>query len=470
VNAGGNLHLALLLGYSVLLVGLGLWIGRSVKATGDFFVAGRSLGPGLLFCTMLAANIGAGSTVGATGIGYSRGLSAWWWVGSAGIGSLVLAFTVGPAIRRLAAEHDLQTVGDYLEWRYNRSVRGLVGALLWVGTLAILAGQLIALAWVLDAVAGIPKWAGCLIGGVVMTSYFAAGGLLSSAWVNMVQLAVLLVGLAIALPMVLADAGGLAGLDAALPAGGDYRGFFSMEGLQFAVFLVPAFIISPGLLQKIYGARDDRAVRLGVGLNALVLLVFAFVPATFGMLARALHPGLENPELALPTLLTQNLPPLIGGIALAAVFSAEVSSADAILFMLATSLSRDLYRRFVDPEASDARVLKVARIAAGVGGGAGVAIAIVSPTVIGVLSIFYTLLSVSLFVPVVAGLYLRRVGTPEVLTAILGGVTLVAAIHTATAGAGYGWLTPAMGGLLAAALGCAAVTIARGGRRAEERT
>ena len=465
-----NLHLALLLGYSVLLIGMGLWIGRRVKVTGDFFVAGRALGPGLLFCTMLAANIGAGSTVGATGIGYSRGLSAWWWVGSAGLGSLVLAFSVGPAIRRLAAEHDLQTVGDYLEWRYDRRVRGLVGVLLWVGTLAILAGQLIALAWVLDAVAGIPKWIGCLIGGVVMTTYFAAGGLLSSAWVNTVQLAVLLLGLAIALPMVFSQAGGWAGLDAALPACEGYRGFFSADGLQFAVFLVPAFIISPGLLQKIYGARDDRTVRLGVGLNALVLLLFAFVPASFGMLARALHPGLDNPELALPTLLTQNLPPLVGGVALAAVFSAEVSSADAILFMLATSLSRDLYRRFVDPGASDARVLRVARIAAGVGGAAGVAIAIVSPTVIGVLSIFYTLLSVSLFVPVVAGLYLRRVGTPEALTAILGGVTLVVALHTATGGRGVGPLSPAMAGLLAAAIGCAAVAFvrARRGERREE--
>jgi SSS family solute:Na+ symporter len=173
------------------------------------------------------------------------------------------------------------------------------------------------------------------------------------------------------------------------------------------------------------------------------------------MLARALHPALENPELALPTLLTQNLPPLIGGVALAAVFSAEVSSADAILFMLATSLSRDLYRRFVNPEASDARILKVARIAAAIGGGAGVAIAIVSPTVIGVLSIFYTLLSVSLFVPVVAGLYLRRVGTPEALTA--------------TGGEGIGPLSPALAGLLAAALGCAAVALFRGptGRKEE---
>ena len=82
-----TLHLALLLGYSALLVGLGLWIGRRVSGTKDFFVAGRQLGPGLIFSTMLAANIGAGSTVGATGLGYSDGLAAWWWVGSAALGS-----------------------------------------------------------------------------------------------------------------------------------------------------------------------------------------------------------------------------------------------------------------------------------------------------------------------------------------------------------------------------------------------
>jgi len=112
-----NLHLALLLAYSAGLVALGLWIGRSVTGAKDFFVAGRGLGPGLIFSTMLAANIGAGSTVGATGLGYRDGLSAWWWVGSAGVGSLILAFWVGPAMRRLAAAHDLRTVGDYLELR-----------------------------------------------------------------------------------------------------------------------------------------------------------------------------------------------------------------------------------------------------------------------------------------------------------------------------------------------------------------
>src|SRR4051812_15402924 len=178
-----NLHLALLLTYSAGLVALGLWIGRSVRGAKDFFVAGRGLGPGLIFSTMLAANIGAGSTVGAAGLGYRDGLAAWWWVGSAAIGSAVLAFSVGPRVWRIARDQDLRTVGDFLERRYGRPVRAVITLLLWVGTLAILAGQLIALSWVLNVVAGIPKAAGCIVGGLIVTVYFTAGGLLTSAWV-----------------------------------------------------------------------------------------------------------------------------------------------------------------------------------------------------------------------------------------------------------------------------------------------
>src|SRR6266849_1951731 len=193
-----TLQLALLLGYSALLVGLGLWIGRRVSGTKDFFVAGRRLGPGLIFSTMLAANIGAGSTVNATALGYSRGVAAWWWVGSAALGSAILAFWIGPAIRREAAARDLRTVGDYLEYRYGATVRALIAALLWVGSLFILAGQLFAMGVILETVANIPSWAGCVIGGAVITVYFTAGGLLTSAWVNVVQLAVKIAGFSVA--------------------------------------------------------------------------------------------------------------------------------------------------------------------------------------------------------------------------------------------------------------------------------
>ena len=437
--------------YSAAQIALGLWISRRVRGSNDFFVAGRNLGPGLLFATFLAANIGGGSTIGATGLGYRDGLAAWWWVGSAAIGSVILAAWVGPRVRRIAAQHDLKTVGDLLEWRYDSRVRATIALLLWVGTVAILAGQLIGLAWVLNVVIGIPKLAGCIIGAGVVTVYFGAGGLKSSAVVNVVQLSVKVVGFVIALPIALHAVGGFSGLAAALPDAGTWNPWrHGPSGWMYVAMLMPAFVVSPGLLQKVYGARDDRTVRIGVGLNAAALFVYALMPTVLGMIAAVLHPGLPNRELALPTLFMRDVPFWVGALGLAAVFSAEASAADAILFMLATSLSQDLYKRFVNPAATDRQVLLVARLASVAGGVLGVVVASLSKTIVDALSIFYTLLGVSLFVPIVAGLYMRRPRGGDALAAIAGGVIAVVAAQLWNGGAAIGVFTPAMIGLVAA--------------------
>jgi len=71
-----NLQLTLLIVYSVGVIALGMWTSRLIRGSGDFFVAGRRLGPGLIFVSMIAANIGAGATVGAAGLAYRDGISA----------------------------------------------------------------------------------------------------------------------------------------------------------------------------------------------------------------------------------------------------------------------------------------------------------------------------------------------------------------------------------------------------------
>ncbi len=458
-----SLALAVLLGYAALQVGLGLWMGRKVKGSDDFFVAGRRLGPGLLFSTLVAANIGAGSTVGATGLGFRDGVSAWWWVGSAGIGSLVLAFIVGPRMRQVAAKFSLSTVGDYLERRYSKGVRGIVVLLLWVGTLTILAGQLVAAGKILQVVTGQPAWVGSIIGGVAMTAYFTAGGLAGAVWVNALQLVVEVGVYCFLIPAAISGAGGFGAVVAQAPADPAYWNFWQGggSGWKYLIMLAPAFVISPGLLQKVYGARDDRAVRIGVGLNAVLLLCFAFVPMILGIVARALHPNLTDHELALPTLLLNDLPPLLGAFGLAAAFTTDINTADAVLFMLSTSLAQDLYRGFLKPDATDSQVLKVARGSAMAAGALGVAFAVAAPSVIGSLSIFYTLLSVCLFVPIVAGLFFPRVETREALTSMVVGVLLTLGLHVASAGKGFGVVTPALLGIASAAVTCAAMTVLR---------
>ena len=112
------------------------------------------------------------------------------------------------------------------------------------------------------------------------------------------------------------------------------------------------------------------------------------------------------------------LPKWLGVWTLASIFSAELSATDAILFMLSTSLAVDLYKTFLNPQVSQQRLLTVSR-AASVGAGVlGILLAIVLPSIIAAVKIFYGLIAVSLFVPVLAGLYSRRVLSSAALTSI----------------------------------------------------
>jgi SSS family solute:Na+ symporter len=451
-------YLIALLAYSVFLMALGIIISRRVKSSSDFLVAGRSLGPGRLFATFLAANIGAGSTVGATGLGYRFGMSAWWWVGAAGIGTLLLSQFLGPRLWQIAKQQNLSTLQDYLEFRYGKSVKAIIAALFWCGSLAILAGQLIAMSWILNTVAGIPKAAGCLIGGTVAIVYCAAGGLMASSFVNMFELAVTMTGLLLAVPFALHSVGGWSQMHAAIAAQTPATPLFSITGagakqlFTWIAILVPSFMVSPGLVQKVYAARDVRAVRLGVGLNSLGQAIFAFVPPTLGLCALAAMPHLSNPELALPSAMKFLLPEWLGVFALASIFSAELSATDAILFMLSTSLAVDFYKTFWNPAVSQERLLRASRITAIAAGLAGILAAIALPSIIAAISIFYSLIAVALFVPVLAGLYSRRVLQPAAIAGIFAALAATVVTINLTHNRGFGIVSPPAIGIITAAV------------------
>ena len=459
-----TLHLALLVCYSVTVVCLGIWSARYVRTSSAFFVAGRSLGPGLIFASMLAANIGAGATVNVAGIAYREGLSAWWWSGSAGIASFLLAFFVGPRLWSLAREHGFYTTGDFLEFRYGSSVRGIVTSLVAFGSLWILAAQLIAGASIINVLTGAPRWVGSVVGGAIMTIYFAAGGLLGTAWINSVQLIVMLVGFIFALPYALEVVGGVGAFTSpALPEGFTDITYSSGPGSGWTLLALtgPAFVISPGLIQKSFGAANERAVRLGIAANGAALMLFAFFPVLLGMTARVGLPEVSAPDLVLPRLLMELLPAWLGALAMAAVFSTEVDTCDAILFMISTSVSKDLFKRYIRPTATDDELLVVARIAAVGGGVLGVLLSIYLSTIVQAMTVFYSLLGVSLFAPVVGGLYARRAGSLEALSAIVAGVVTLLVVRYGVAGA-HPWLDPTLSGLIAAGIAFVGVLAFRG--------
>ena len=225
---------------------------------------------------------------------------------------------------------------------------------------------------------------------------------------------------------------------------------------MYLVLTAPSFLISPGLIQKAYSARSESALKLGIGLNALVLMSFAFVPVIFGMAARGVLPSVNSPNDVLPAFLMTALPAWLGALALSAVFSTEVDTCDTILFMLSTSISKDVYKRHINPSASDAQLLRVARAAAAAGGAAGVVLSLVVGTVLGAVQIFYQVMVVTFFVPIVGGIYVRALDTRGAAASIgFGLVGLVAAWTFITPA--FRWADPVLVGVFAAIAAAAVV-------------
>jgi len=436
----------LLVVFSIALIFLGSYIGRTVRGTAEFFVAGRSLGPGLLFSTFLAANIGASSTIGATGHAYRDGLAAWWWNGSAGLGTLVLAFWVGPRIWKEANARGLLTVGDFLEDHFGKEVRAVAALIIWASSFFILCAQLKGAALVLERVAGLNLQVAALLAAGVTVAYFVLGGLKSAAYVNAVQLVVMLGGFLIAAPFAAHTAGGwfVSGTDSSFWSG-------SEVGWSALLLLGPAFFLSPGLLQKAFGAKSPEALTRGVAMAGIALLLFAWLPVVLGMAARSIHPDLQSVEGALPAILL-DVPAWVGSLALAAVLYAELSSADAVLMMLATSGARDFYRGFLRPSATDAHVLGVARALAVAGGLIGFGLTFYFDSVVGAIQLFYQVMIVTLFAPLLGALIFPRSGRWSALTAMLVGVGTLVTTLLATGGAGWGWAPPHFLGLVASAI------------------
>ncbi|MEG1726550.1 MAG: sodium:solute symporter family protein [Acidaminococcaceae bacterium] len=457
-----NLYLLTILGYALLLIAIGWFIGRHVQGASDFFVGNRSFGWPLIFTTLIAANIGAGSTVGVTGLAFRHGVSSWWWIGCSAIGSLLLAYLVGPRVWELAKKYNLYTMGDYLDLRYSRAFRGIISSMMAVGTLALFSGQLIGIAWILNVVAGIEKTLGTIIGAVVVTIYFTAGGLLSAAIVNIVELAVIFLGFCLAAPYALAHVGGWEGMQALVVANmADpvrSTAYFAWDGvgsttiIGYFLMLVPAFCISPGLIGKVYSGQNKRAVRIGTMLNAVVQFGFAFLPLIIGMCAYAAFPQLENPELALPMAMKELMPFSIAAFALAAIFAAEVSTADTVLFMLATSISKDLYKTFFNPEVSEPDLLRFSRRATVVCGVVGVIVALFMSNIITALQIFYSLMTVSLGAPFLFGLFCDKASTQGAFISASAGVVATLLLQFGNSGKGLWILNASSTGILVAVL------------------
>ena len=350
----------------------GLTISKLIKQSDDFFVAGRELTPFILGATITATNLSMFHFISMAGIGYQRGISIIWqnWTGNM---ALVLSgIFVIPVMRRLR----VRSIPEFLEMRYSRSLRVMIGAF-WGLRLCIFLGIFLYIAATAGTV--ITGWnnyfAWLMIFSLIAIMYSAIGGAWAVAIMDSVQFAFIVAGALVTFPIAIHLAGGLKSLSQWFIAHGDtvhLQLVPSGAGEFNWLFILAILLISmkwatvdQAILQRAFGAKNPRIGAQGMVLSGLITTPMAFLWILPGVAMARIHPGISNPDHAIPWLLSHQLPMFgrgILGFVLCGLVAAQVSTITADINSVATLFTSDVYRTLKRKEPSQRQLLTVVRI------------------------------------------------------------------------------------------------------------
>lgn len=409
--------------YMLAMVGIGFYAKTKIKDSADYHLAGRRLGPIMLAGTLAATEIGGGSSVGVASKAYGEwGLSAGWYVVSAGIAIILVSF-VAPYMRRALAT----TVPEVIGRRYGKPSQLIASILSIVASSALTAVQITATASIVNVLTGFDLKLAIIISGAVVVFYTFLGGMWSVTLTDFVQFFIIVFGFAIAVPFALSNAGGVEHVISQLPK--EQLGFTKIGWgtiIGFIVLYFMTFSTGQEAVQRYYAAKDEKTAIWGSIMCGGLMTLYAFIPAVLGLIALATFPNIEE-NSALATVSVELLPPAIAGILLSGVISATLSSASGNLLAVASVYIKDVHGNLFKKELKDETELKASRWIVVITGVGAIGISLFSQQIIPLLVFAFTIRSTGPFAAYLLGLLVERVtknaGLASIIVGTIVGVT-----------------------------------------------
>lgn len=401
--------------YALLIVSVGLWVSRDKKGhqknAEDYFLAGKSLPWWAIGASLIAANISAEQFIGMSGSGFAIGLAIASYEWMAAITLLV----VGKFFLPIFIKKGLYTIPEFIEQRFSTQLKTIL-AVFWIALFVFvnLTSVLYLGAKALDTIIGAGDGS-MLMTAIIGLSLFAAayslwGGLSAVAWTDVIQVVLLVIGGLITT---------IIALDNVLPGGGVWAGLqhvYETVPEKFSMILDRGEIIKPGggdawwdlpglsvligglwvanlyywgfnqyIIQRTLAAKSLPEAQKGIAFAAFLKLLIPIIVVLPGIIAYVMN--LTDGELiassmaqgfltgdgniandnAAPWLITNFVPAGLKGLVVAALAAAIVSSMASMLNSTSTIFTMDIFKPYINPDASQKQMVNVGRLTAAVG-------------------------------------------------------------------------------------------------------
>lgn len=411
--------------YLLFMIGIGVYFARRAHSSeSDYWTAGRSINTFVGSFALFAALASSSSLMGAVGSGVSLGIP---FLFAYGFGAVaILPFTMFLVSGQLQRS-GVSTLPEFFKQRFGKSVQIIAVAIVVIGMTFYMVPQLTASGLIGSYVLGIDYKTAVIVLGIGFTIYAALGGMWAITYTDLFQGAIILIGMLVLSLIILTEHNGFSSLIsdalAVNPTFGDItQPWMSYFGL-FLAFLWFG-IVSPSAVMRNFASRDARTARrsaLWACLLYMLIFVFGLIVASGGATLDIID-KLDNHDMIFISVVEHYMSPVLAGLMLAGLLAAIMSSSDAMLLAISAGVARDIYKEYINKEASEKTITRLGFIVMILASIIGIIFAINPPNLIAIMVgwVGGGLLSAFGF-PLVIGIWWKRANTAGALAGMIGG-------------------------------------------------
>ena len=402
----------------VLLIGL--LVGRNIKNMRDYAIADKAYGLSVLIVTMLATQLGGGTTIGLGSAIFSDGIIAF-------VAALGCVFAYLFIVKFIASKikyfEGSITMGDIMEKLYGKRGKVITGIIGFSASIFLVASQSLSLGYVFEVLLGIERSLGVAIGGFIVVAYAAFGGIKSVIITDVIQFTLVIVMLPLIASFAVTHVGGMSELLAMIPT----EKFIVFQHQKFTQYLVmfliwggvfPIVALRPSMVQRILMSQDKRQVAQMFNIGIPVTITFNVIVVFIAFTALVLYPDI-TPSTALPQVIHHLLPIGLKGLAITGLLAIIMSTADSELNAAGILFAHDVIKPIFDHYKRTVNELRFTKYFTLFIGFSAVIVAMRSDSVVNLVFYGFSLLGALVTTPFIAGIVGLKIDFKSFLIALL---------------------------------------------------
>ena len=424
--------------YTVLVLYLGImafigwYAGRKTNSIGDFFVLSGKAGVVVSGIAYFSTQFSMGTFLGTPGTIYGVGYAGMAISVPGAVFCMILpALLIGRKLITLGHKYGFLTMADYLTDRYHsKNMSGVLGVMMLFFLVPMMGAQIIGAGVIVHVFTGLPEWVGVVGMGIIVILYCMTGGMKGAMMTDVIQGSLMIATAVVTFIVSVVMGGGFSNINHTLQSMNEaYLTFPGANGYMPWTYYVSNIVLwsfftmgQPHLFTKFFAMKDHKTMFKAILLGTAGMFFSATLIEWAGVNGIASIQNIEKADQIIPMILQRGMNPFLASIFIAGIVAAGMSTIDGILVTTTGAVTRDIYQKIINKDATDETVMKLSKVVTVIIGIIVICFGVFQPGSIFEINLFAFSGMAIFVVPILFGIYWKKATAKGAIAAVIVGI------------------------------------------------